>query len=332
MNASSRATTLDERTPPVPVICGPTAAGKSAVALALADHAPITIISADSRQIYRGFDIGTAKPTPDERARVPHEGVDVVDPTDRYSAWHWARLARTAITRARAAGRVPVVVGGTGFYLRALTTPLAPVPPLEPARRDALAAWLDRQPPREWQRWCERLDPERAVLGPTQWRRAIEVALLTGTALSAWHAKAAADDVPTGDTPDRPLRVRYLVVDPGASLAERIAARVQRMLADGWLDEVRALHQVVSSGAPAWNATGYDVLRDLLARGAAQHEGERARAIERVIIDTRQYAKRQRTWWRHQLRAGPVTWLDPEATDAPDRVRTWWQQLNEAIQ
>ncbi len=300
----------------VPVICGPTAAGKSAIALRLADVAPITIISADSRQLYRGFNIGTAKPTPAEQALVPHVALDVAEPEERWSAWRWAVLARHAIADARAQGRVPVVVGGTGFYVRALVSPLASIPPLDESRRAELAAWLETQPPERLRAWCERLDAPRAALGPVQWRRAIEVALLSGTPLSAWHERDA------GHT--APLPVRYLVVDPGESLATRIASRVEQMAQDGWVDEVAGLANVVPRLAPAWQSTGYDVVREHV-------EGRRSLrdALAQVTIATRQYAKRQRTWYRHQLHDGPVTRLSPAAPDAWDHVLAWWRALTE---
>ncbi len=298
--------------PAVPVICGPTASGKSALAMRLADEAPVTIISADSRQLYQGFDIGTAKPTPQEQARVPHVGIDVAAPTERWSAWRWAVMARSAIREARAAGRVPVVVGGTGFYIRALVAPLASVPTLDAPRQAALSTWLDTLPHEELRRWCTVLDPERAARGPVQWRRAIEVALLTGTPLSTWHRRDA------GDT--APLAVHYLVVDPGPSLAHRIEARVHAMLDAGWVLEVANLLARIPPTAPAWQSTGYDAVR-------AHVEGHvsLADATSRVIVDTRQYAKRQRTWFRHQLQEGAVTRLSPIDPDAIERVLAWWR-------
>jgi len=300
----------------VPVICGPTAAGKSAIALRLAQVAPITIISADSRQLYRGFNIGTAKPTVEEQALVPHVALDVADPEERWSAWRWAVLARHEIAEARARGRIPVVVGGTGFYVRALVSPLASVPPLEETRRTELAAWLDTQSADQLRAWCERLDAPRAPLGPVQWRRAIEVALLTGTPLSVWHQRDAGHAAP--------LTVRYLVVDPGESLATRIASRVEQMAQDGWVEEVAGLAARVPSLAPAWQSTGYDVIRDHI-------EGRRTLrdALAQVTIATRQYAKRQRTWYRHQLHDGPVTRLSPATPDAWDHVLAWWRVLTE---
>lgn len=276
---------------------------------------PVTIISADSRQIYRRFDIGTAKPSDAELARVPHVGVNIADPLDRWSAWEWAALARSAIAEASATGRTPIVVGGTGFYLRALTEPLASLPPLDEMRRDQLNAWLEDQPRALWRSWCERLDPDRASLGPVQWRRAIETALLSGVRLSTLHEG-------TTETPQ--LRVRYLLVDPGPPLADRIAQRVLEMLDAGWVDEVAQLRRDVPAEARAWLATGYgEVL--------AYVEGRMSRAemITRVTIRTRQYAKRQRTWFRHQLDQALVTRAVPGAEDFMDQVVAWWRAHDE---
>lgn len=298
--------------PPIAVICGPTAAGKSALALAFSRAVPTTIISADSRQIYRGFDIGTAKPTREELALVPHVGIDVADPTERWSAWQWASMAHRAIEEARAAGRVPLVVGGTGFYIRALVSPLAPIPPLDARAREALSQWLDTRSPDELRRWCARLDAPRAALGPTQWRRAVEVALLTGVPLSTWHAQSRA--LPA-------LTVRYLVVDPGTPLVARIAARVHDMVDGGWADEVDRLQATVPESAPAWQATGYEVMR-AWRRGQATRE----EAIQTVTVQTRQYAKRQRTWFRHQLGDAPVLRVNPQAADDVAQAQRWWQR------
>lgn len=292
------------------VICGPTAAGKSALALALAERSRAAIISADSRQIYRSFDIGTAKPDARERARVPHHGLDVVDAHTRYSAAAWAAGAERWIGAAAHAGRVPVVVGGTGFYIRALTAPLFEEPPLDPARRAMLARELEALPAEELRRWCARLDPERATLGRVQLLRALEVTILTGTPLSAWHR--AARRAPRASA-------RYLVVDPGGALRARIRERIEAMLAGGWEREVEHLMHSVPEEAPAWNATGYGVVRNLVRARIT-----RAQAVEQIEIDTRQYAKRQRTWFRHQLPADAVTLLDPLVPDAMARAELWW--------
>jgi len=303
--ASSRA--------PLRIVMGPTAAGKSAIAMHLAEHFGLAIISADSRQVYRGFDIGTAKPTADEQRRVPHYGVDVLNPMDRYSAHQWAADAMDWLDAARATGRDSVIVGGTGFYVRALVHPLDPVPALEPHRRHALEEWMQRLTSEELVRWCQRLDPARAALGPVQQRRAIETALLAGRRLSDALAQPS-------EAPPAPLRpVRYLVVDPGPILATRIAERVQSMVRAGWIDEITRLIASVPPDAPAWKASGYRTLRDAVVSRAPLEP-----AIERVIIETRQYAKRQRTWCRHQLPTAQVQLLDSTAGDALASARRWW--------
>lgn len=292
----------------VRVICGPTAAGKSALGMWLAERYGATIISADSRQIYRGFDVGTAKPSAAEQARVPHRGIDLVDPTERYSAAQWAEQARHWIAEAA----TPLVVGGTGFYIRALAAPLFSEPELDSARRQALAAELAGLSTSELRRWCERLDPPRAMLGRTQLLRALETVLLTGTPISVWHRRSARANG---------TALRYLVVDPGQLLARRIMERIDMMINQGWVNEVRALAAHVPADAPAWKATGYAAIRDMI-------EGRRPvpAAIERIIIDTRQYAKRQRTWFRHQLGAERVTRIDPLSPHAHQQAVAWWEE------
>ena len=292
------------------VICGPTAAGKSALALRLAERFGAVVICADSRQIYRGFDIGTAKPSAAERARVPHRGIDILDPTERYSAARWASDAERWIAEAEDAGTVPMVVGGTGLYIRSLVTPLFEEPDLDAHRRHDLATLLASHDIAGLRRWCGVLDPRRAHLGRTQLLRAIEVALLSGRRLSDLHE----------GTPRAPrVAARYLVVDPGAALAARIERRVLAMVDAGWADEARQLAQWVPDDAPAWKASGYGVARRL-ARG----EIMAGAAIEAIVIETRQYAKRQRTWFRNQLPAADVTRIDPGDADAERIAQRWW--------
>jgi tRNA dimethylallyltransferase len=300
----------DSSAAPIRVICGPTAAGKTPLALWLARHHEVTIVSADSRQLYRRLDVGTAKPSIEERRLVPHRGIDVLEPTERASAAWWAERADEWVREALASGRVPLGVGGTGLYLRALFGELFGEPDLDPVRRTALAVQLARLPTRELRRWVEMLDPSRAALGRTQLLRAVEIALLTGARLSALHRERP-----------RPARwrARYLVVDPGAALATRIEARVSAMLDAGWRDEVRSLMRELPADAPAWNATGYRTIR-LLEAGALDERD----AIHRVIVDTRQYAKRQRTWFRHQVPEAEVTRLDPCVPDWQARALSWW--------
>jgi tRNA dimethylallyltransferase len=308
------------------IILGPTAAGKSAIAMYLAERYNLAILSADSRQVYRRFDIGTAKPSVTDLSRVPHYGVNVADPTERYSAHRWADDANRWGSEARRSGRAPLIVGGTGFYVRALVEPLDAVPQLDEDRRAALAIWLDTLDADSVERWCRRLDPARAALGRTQRLRAIETALLTGEPISVSMTAASVTRNPAGRDPaERPAR--YLVVDPGPVLAGRIEARVHAMVEQGWIEEVRALTKAVPLDAPAWQASGYAVVRDVVLGTRDREE-----AIQRLIIETRQYAKRQRTWNRHQLPDAQVTRLDSAAPDALERARAWWESQEDQDQ
>ncbi len=294
----------------VAVICGPTASGKSAVGMMLARAFHGVILSADSRQIYRGFDIGTAKPGA-EQNEVPHRGIDIVDPTDRYSASQWAEDAGKWMDEAKAMNRIPIVVGGTGLYIRSLFEPLFESPPLDPEKRAELHSKFAEMCTNELRNWCIRLDPEKAHLGRTQIMRAIETAELTGQKLSTLQ-KTQNPKPTTHHSP------RYLVLDPGKPLASAIESRVDKMLSVGWQDEVRSLMATVPAEAPAWKASGYRVMREVV-KGAV----ELSTARSRIIIETRQYAKRQRTWFRHQLK-GDVTRLDPLDPEFNSQLESWW--------
>jgi tRNA dimethylallyltransferase len=298
------------------IICGPTGAGKSAIALDLGETVNAAIVSADSRQIYCGFDIGTAKPTRAERARVTHYGVDAVKPEERYSAARWVDDAWGWIGSAEAAGKEPVVVGGTGLYIKALVNPLFSAPQIDPNQRADLERELETKSVSELRRWCEELDPARAHLGRTQLIRAIETALLAGSRISDLHAEHTAAIVIQAEN-DRPA---YLVVDPGDALAERIESRVDAMLEEGWADEVRELMRTVPAEAPAWQASGYSVMRQYVD-GALDLSSAR----QRIIIETRQYAKRQRTWFRHQLPPAAVTLVNPDDSRSRAIVWDWWE-------
>lgn len=296
----------------VRVVCGPTAAGKSALAATLALEYGATIVSADSRQIYRGFDIGTAKPDWSERRSTPYHGIDVADPTERFSASRWATMAMQWIARSRGEAREPLIVGGTGFYIRALFEPLFEAPALDSSRRTKLESHLASLSTSELRRWCAALDPARAHLGRVQLGRAIEIALLAGRRVSDLHSESAREGT---------LAAAYLVVDPLRTLGARIERRVDMMIEAGWLDEVRALDGWVPEGAPAWKASGYRVMRRV-ARGQIDLSSAR----ERIIIETRQYAKRQRTWFRHQLGSAGVTCVDPDDPDCQAAVQRWWKE------
>lgn len=299
------------------IICGPTAAGKSAVALELAEAHGAAIISADSRQIYCGFDIGTSKPTRGDRARVTHYGIDVARPEERFSAARWAAEAGEWIESASEIDKEPIVVGGTGLYIKALVEPLFSAPEFDSDRREELARELELMSVGELRRWCTDLDPARAHLGRTQLMRAIETAILSGMRISDLHSLHNA--ARKKSEPD--ISPAYLVVDPGGSLAGRIEARVERMLASGWIEEIEKLSRKIPTDAPAWKASGYSVLRSHV-----EGDLDLSSAKERVIIETRQYAKRQRTWFRHQLPSAAVTHLNPEDSRASDVVREWWER------
>ena len=217
----------------VPVLVGPTAVGKTAVAMALAAHWPLEVISADSRQVYRRLDIGTAKPSRKERARVPHHGVDLVDPGARYSAGHFARDGVRWLDEIRSRGKLPVVVGGTGLYVRALAEGLFAEPSLDPAKRRSLDAWTARLEPIELLRWAARLDPGFRGGGRQRAARAIEVALLSGHPLSYWQQAARAQGS---------LDPWYIVLTvPRPVLHQRIARRADEMVRRGLIEEVAAV-------------------------------------------------------------------------------------------
>lgn len=279
------------------VIAGPTAVGKTAVATALASLENIEIVSADSRQVYRGLDIGTAKPTQRERSAAPYHGLDLIAPAERYSAGRFARDAEQWIRDIRARGRLPVVVGGTGFYLRALFEGLFDEPDLDEPRRERLRAALGTLAADERERWAKRLDPGFGGGGSQRALRALEVALLSGAPLSELQKSEAPAPA------FHPWTARLEL--PREVLRARIAERAQAMIAAGLVDEVRAmLASGVSPDAPGLTGVGY--------AEAVQHLGGRlttAQLGEAITTATRQYAKRQETWFRRQL-TGPVLVLD----------------------
>jgi tRNA dimethylallyltransferase len=309
------------------VVVGPTASGKTALAGALAARLSITVISADARQVYRGLDVGTAKPDVELRRRVPHLGLDLIAVGERYSAGRFAADAARWIDEVRGSGRTPVVVGGTGFYIRALGEGLFQEPELDPARRDALREWTDRLEPGALARWAGRLDPQFGGGGRQRGARAIEVALLTGHPLSHWQ-QVARD---TGAI--RPWYIQLTL--PRDVLHRRIAERVDRMLAGGLVDEVRTvLAAGAAPDAPGLDAVGY---REVIAaeRGTLPREQVR----DAIVIATRQYAKRQETWFRnqlsaasHQRSAAPAQVWRLDATlpvsDMADQVLARWRTVS----
>src|SRR3989449_6628509 len=217
--------------PLTPVLVGPTAVGKTAVVTAWAECESITVVSADARQVYRGLDIGTAKPSRTLLTGVPHLGLDVVQPGERYSAGRFARGAAQWLGQIRGSGRQPVVVGGTGLYVRALAEGLFHEPSLDAARRERLRAWTADLTPARLAHWAARLDRRFGGGGRQRAGRAVEVALLTGRGLSWWQEHART----TGAM--RPWYIQLTL--PRDALHRRIAQRVDEMLAAGLVDEVR---------------------------------------------------------------------------------------------
>jgi tRNA dimethylallyltransferase len=293
--------------PPHPglVIPGATGTGKTRVATALAALADLEIVSADSRQVVRGLDIGTAKPTASERAAAPYHGLDLVAPAERYSAGRFAGDAARWIREIWSRGRMPVVVGGTGFYLRALFEGLFEEPPLDPERRRRLGAALAALPRAALSRWAARLDRAFRGGGAQRAARAVEVALLSGRPLSELQSRPAKGSG---------LAPLYAVLTlPRDVLAARIVERTRAMLEAGLVAEVRRLRAAgVPADAPGLSAVGY---REVVAHLSGElTEGKLAGAIAAA---TRRYAKRQETWFRHQLR-GSVATLDAAA--APEVV------------
>lgn len=285
-----------ERRAPVGIaIVGPTASGKTALAIEVAQRLRGEVVSMDSRQVYRGMDIGTAKATAAEQAAAPHHGLDLVGPTERFSAGRFAEYAHARIEAIRARGAVPVLAGGTGFFLRALTEPLFEEPPLDAGRRRALERALRPLDDGALLEWVRAIDPRTAASleaggGRQRMLRALEVALLTGRTIGWWHRHAPPVQPPV------PLMVFVLEIDRGA-LDRRIDARVHDMVEAGLVDEVRALLEAgVPPDAPGMSATGYREIVDYLRGDVSLEE-----AVARIQRATRQYSRRQLTWFRNQL-------------------------------
>jgi tRNA dimethylallyltransferase len=301
-------------------LLGPTASGKTALSLALAKRLEVEIISMDSRQIYRGMDVGTGKVRPEERARTPHHGLDLREPDESYSAGQFSRDARRWISEIRSRGRVPLLVGGTGFFLKALTHPMFPEPPLDRARLKALRRFLNGLSWPTLQRFVSTLDRRReegaAEGGRQRATRSVEMALMTGRPLSWWQDQAVATEVP--------LRGVVVVLDlPRELLYQRINRRVEAMLQEGLVEEVAGL---LASGFgpedPGMTGAGYREVAEYLGGKLSLEE-----TAERIRQAHRRYARRQMTWNRHQLPPGAV-FLDGtlSESDLVDRVLRVWSE------
>ena len=300
------------------VVTGATATGKTSLAVAVAEALGGEVISMDSRQIYRGMDVGTDKVPAGMRVHIPHHGLDIRDPDESYSAGEFARDAIRWMREIRTRGRVPVLAGGTGFFLKALMEPLFQEPALNPARVARLRAFLRERGAEELERWVRVLDPERAPLaiagGAQRIERTLEIALLTGRRLSWWHR------VGPGNTPAAEGMVAVLEV-PREELYRRINQRVQTMAERGMVDEVRALAaRGYGAHHPGMSGTGY---REILGYLDGRSSLEEALAATRRA--TRGYARRQLTWFRNQLPPGAVRidGLQPLEVQCAEVIEAW---------
>lgn len=304
----------------VPGILGPTATGKTQLAIAVAERIGGEIVSADSRQAYRGVAVGTAAPTAAELARVSHHGVGFLAPGERYGAGRFARLARTWIQDSRDRGRIPILVGGTGLFYRALTRPIFREPVIETTRKANLEGWLESQTLEELRRWTRALDADLgerlAVLDRQRCLRAIEIAVLTGRPLTWWQRH--------GPTEAKPTLVTAVILTLSADEhRDRIRRRAEQQLDGGWAEEIDRL---ITSGhdldSPAFSSIGYRAVAEW-TRGKTSRED----ALTRIVRDTWAYARRQRTWFKHQLPADtPRLDAGIPLDRAADAVIEAWQQ------
>jgi tRNA dimethylallyltransferase len=298
--------------PVILTVVGPTAVGKTSVAVALARLLGGEIVSADSRQIYRGMDIGTAKPTADEQAQARHHLIDIVDPAESYDAARYAADAEATIARLLDTGVTPVVAGGTGLYLASLFEGLFEGVGRVPDVREKLEVRARAEGTATLHAELERVDPESATRihenDTSRIVRALEVFEATGRPLSDWKREPAREPA---------CRARYVGLSlDRESLVERIGHRVDAMMEAGLIGEIDGLVRsgALATGMPGASAVGYRELLPIVERG----EGDLEEAVERIKTNTRRYAKRQMTWFRSTER---VEWLDTAGVPADELAR-----------
>jgi tRNA dimethylallyltransferase len=280
---------------PLIAVVGPTASGKSDLGIALAERFGGEIVNCDSVQVYRGVNVATAKVPMDERRGVPHHLIDIVEPTVNFTAVAWADEAKRVITDIESRGKRAILVGGTGFYLRALTTKFFDSPEIDESIRPRLQRIMEKRGAGWLSRMLARVDPKLATKFPpkdfSRVIRALEVYFSSGRPLSEWQERSPEEPTEFAE------RLHYFVLEPPREeLYERINRRVDVMAERGLLDEIQNL---IASGVPptakAFNAHGYKRFVEYLM-GKRTLES----AIEQMKLDTRHYAKRQWTWWRAQ--------------------------------
>lgn len=319
--------TVPAALPPAIFLMGPTASGKTDLALAICERLPCDIISVDSALIYRGMDIGTAKPSAEELRRAPHRLIDILDPSETYSAAQFRRDALEQMADITSAGRIPLLVGGTMMYFKALLNGLSDLPGASPVLRRELEARAETE---GWEKLHEELtekDPVAArLIHPNNRQRllrALEVISLTGQPVSAlWRAGSPIEDYPytTDWQADAVHELPYTVVQfalapaQRSDLHQRIRTRFLAMIEQGFIEEVRALMERddLHPDLPSMRCVGYRQVWQWLAG-----ESDRDAMIEKGIAATRQLAKRQLTWLRKWQ---DVTWLETGAGENADLV------------
>ena len=298
------------------ILAGPTASGKTALALRIAQEVDIEIISVDSALIYRGMDIGTAKPTASELAQVPHHLIDILDPLESYSAARFVQDTTRLMQEIRARGRTPLLVGGTMLYIKALMEGLDDMPPANPEVRLQLDERMRNEGPQALHAELQQVDPitaARLAPGDTQRiQRALEIWHSTGKPLSAFHTQRSEQELAA-----KQAQTIMLSLEPQdrAWLHERIALRYQIMMEQGFVDEVKNLRKRgdLHLDLPSMRCVGYRQVWEALDAGAdLDAPRDRALVMERGIAATRQLAKRQITW----LRSMP--WRTIVACDGPN--------------
>lgn len=321
---------MAERLPPAIFLMGPTAAGKTDLALELARALPCELISVDSALIYRGMDIGTAKPSKAVLAEFPHRLIDIRDPAESYSAAEFRADALAAMGEITARGRIPLLVGGTMLYYKALLEGLADMPSADPAVRAELEARAAAEGWEALHRELAAVDPQSAARihpnDPQRLTRALEVYLVSGLTMTAHRQRQVAlnSGLAESGAGQLPYTVAHLAIAPTQRqvLHARIAQRFQLMVEQGFIEEVEALRRRsdLHAGLPSIRAVGYRQVWDYLEGNLS-----RAEMTERGIIATRQLAKRQFTWLRSWA---DLHWLDSLARDNLPRALKYLESVS----